>query len=483
MHGSLLSQALAVGVPLAYVLGVLSALDALMNTRTPQGAVAWILALVSMPFVALPLYWAFRRVQFSGYVRVLRSFDREVERRVRERNRRELEHIVIRPSDEADLRARGELTAFHRLATHPMTCGNHAGLLVNGEQTFDAIFEAIDAAEHYVLAQFYIIADDGLGRAFKNKLLQARARGVRVYLLYDEVGSYGLPKSYIAALRAAGAEVSGFSGKRQWIGRFRINFRNHRKIVVVDGRLGFVGGLNVADDYMSRNTKLSPWRDTHLALEGPAVLGLQFSFLRDWYYGRQETLDVQWSAETHPADQRGLILASGPADALETCGLLFTHAIESAEKRVWIATPYFVPDGRILGALQLAALRGIDVRVIMPRQSDSFLFHYVPYAYLPDAESAGVKIYLYEPGFMHQKVLLVDDDYAAVGTANLDNRSFRLNFEVTCLVSDAGFSRSVEEMLISDFALATRLTEEDLAGHSFAFKLATQATRLLAPVL
>ena len=177
------------------------------------------------------------------------------------------------------------------------------------------------------------------------------------------------------------------------------------------------------------------------------------------------------------------MLASGPADRLETCGLLFTHAIESAEHRIWIASPYFVPDGRVLGALQLAALRGVDVRVLMPRMNDSVLFKYVPFAYLPEVERAGVKTYLYEDGFMHQKVLLVDDDYAAVSTANLDNRSFRFNFEVTCLAHDAGFCADVEAMLEKDLARSTQLTEDVLADRSFAFRFLTQATRLLAPVL
>jgi cardiolipin synthase len=193
---------------------------------------------------------------------------------------------------------------------------------------------------------------------------------------------------------------------------------------------------------------------------------------------------VHWQADrSRDADQRALVLASGPEDTLERCGLLFTHVIESAESRVWIATPYFVPDGRVLGALQLAAFRGVDVRVLMPRKSDNFLFQLVPYVYLADLTSAGVKVFLYEPCFMHQKVLLVDDDYAAVGTANFDNRSFRLNFEVTCLVSDARFCGEVEEMLLADFANSTRLTEEVLGGRSFWFRLKTRLTRLLAPVL
>ena len=483
MDGSVLAWIAAIGVPLGYVLGGLSALDAVMKTRTAQGATAWVIALISMPFVALPLYWVFGRAKFAGYTQTLKEFDAEVDVQLQNAREGALKKWLVHPEDQEDLRSRGEMLGFRDLSTLAFTRGNGLRLLVDGKATFEAIFDGIDAAEDYVFAQFYIIHDDQIGRAFQEKLLQAARRGVRVYLLYDEIGSYKLPRRYLRDLRAANVHVSGFSGDRGWLGRFRINFRNHRKIVVVDGKRAFVGGLNVGDEYLGRDPKISPWRDTHLAVEGPVVQGLQFSFLRDWYYGSQETPDVRWELTPSDKDQCALVLASGPADELETCGLLFAHAIESAEKRIWIATPYFVPDGRVLGALQLAALRGVDVRIIMPRQSDSIFFKYVPYAYFPEARNAGVKIYLYEEGFMHQKVLLVDEDYGAVSTANLDNRSFRLNFEVTCLANDTAFCGDVAAMLERDFERSTRLTEEDLADRSFFFRLASQTTRLLAPVL
>ena len=304
---------------------------------------------------------------------------------------------------------------------------------------------------------------------------------MKVFLLYDEVGSHSLPRRYLKELTDAGVVVSRFSGSRSWLGRFRLNFRNHRKIVVIDGHHAFVGGLNIGDEYLG--PRIGGWRDTHLAVSGPAVIGLQFSFMRDWFYSRNEIPPLRWEAKRSDDDRSVLVLASGPEDTLERCGLLFTHAIESAESRVWIASPYFGPDGRVLGALQLAAFRGVDVRILMPRTSDNLLFTLVPYAYLPDLERAGVNVFLYEPCFMHQKVMLVDDDYAAVGTANFDNRSFRLNFEVTCLVSDAGFCKEVESMLLADFEKSTQLTENDLSGKSLWFRLRTQLTRLLSPVL
>ncbi len=462
----------------AETLGVLSALDAVMKTRTPQGATAWVLALVLLPIVTLPFYWIFGRTKFDEYVEALRDFDTAIAERVAEDRERIRAEYVVDPDGE-----RGELRAFDEMATLPLTRKNGGRLLINGDATFEAIFAAMDRAEDYILAQFYIIHDDQVGTAFKEKLIAAAARGVRVYLLYDEIGSAKLPRSYKKALREAGVHVSDFGGSRSWLGRFRLNFRNHRKIVVVDGRWAAVGGHNVGDEYLGRDENISPWRDTHVAVEGPLVQGAQLSFLRDWFYGTEELLEVEWTPTPSAENRNALMLASGPADELETCGLLYTHAIESAEERVWIATPYFVPDGRVLGALQLAALRGVDVRILMPRQSDSVFFKYVPYTYLPEIERAGVKTYLYDEGFMHQKILLVDDDYAAVSTANFDNRSFRLNFEITVLFADAGFAGDLEMMLEADFARSTQITQQDLDDKSYAFRVAARAGRLLAPIL
>ncbi len=469
----------ALVVPAAYVLGALSALDAVMTARTPQGSVAWAVALVAFPLVALPLYWAFGRSRYTEYVDRLRAMEADIETRLGEARAGVLRRFLAPADDE-----RGELAAFQALASFPFTRGNGARLLVDGQATFAPILEAIDRAEHYCLVQFYILRDDGLGRVLQERLARKARAGVRVCLLYDDVGSFWLSRRYRRALQASGVEVSGFPGRRGWLRRFRVNFRNHRKIVVVDGRVAFVGGHNVGDEYLGKDPALSPWRDTHVRLEGPAVLGVQLSFLKDWYFCTGRTPELSWDAVPAPGEDRAaLILASGPADPIETASLLFGHAIASAEQRVWIASPYFVPDRGVFDALQIAALRGVDVRVLIPRQTDSLLFRFVPYAYLAEARRVGVKVFLYEAGFMHQKVVLVDDDYAAVSTANFDNRSFRLNFEITAFLADRGFCADVGAMLEADFARATLVDVEAVEKRSLPFRVAVRVTRLLAPVL
>ena len=477
--------AVGIGV-VVYGLGLLSAVDAVMNTRTPQGATAWVFALATLPLVAIPLYFVFGRSKFEDYVEALEHFDAEVREGVEGARHGPLAPFLVEPDEAADESEReaGEMRAFGALATVPFTSDNRVRLLVDGDETFEAVFAGIDAAERYVLAQFYIVHDDRIGAAFKDRLVAAARRGVDVRFLYDSVGSWRLPRSYKRELEEAGVGVCRFTGPRNWLKKLRLNFRNHRKIVVVDGTRAYVGGLNVGDEYLGRDPDIGHWRDTHLDVAGPMVQGLQLSFARDWFYGTRDRLPgLVWEPTASDDDQCGLVLASGPADELETCGLLYAHAIESAEERIWIATPYFVPDGRVLGALQLAALRGVDVRVLMPRESDSALFKYIPYAYLDEVTRAGVRTFLYEDGFMHQKVALVDRDFAAVGTANFDNRSFRLNFEVTAVVRDEGFCDDVAAMLERDLGRATEITDEDLDDKSFAFRFAANATRLLAPVL
>ncbi len=472
-------------VPVFVVLGILSAFDAVMNVRNPQGATAWVVSLITIPVLAFIAYWLFGRVKYRDYSNAQERCRQKLALNLEDRDSGLLADFAV-PLDAEDERTRAEIRAFEALAGMPLCRGHELKLLIDGQAAFDQIFNDIDAAEHYVLVQFFIVRDDDLGRALAQRLLSARARGCEVYMLYDEIGSYNLPQRYCQTLIDAGVQLAGFSGTRSLLGRFRLNFRNHRKIVVVDGHTGLMGGLNVGDEYLGRDESFGDWRDTHLRLKGPAVLNLQRSFVEDWTFG-QESLSLpqlSWNpASVHAASAAVLNLASGPADAIESCGLLYAHSIESAERRLWIASPYFVPDPRVLSALQTAALRGVDVKILLPEKSDNPIFRFVPFAYLPDVEMVGAEVYLYQNDFMHQKVMLVDDCYACVSTANLDNRSFRLNFETSCVIKDQAFCADVARMLRRDLENCRRLRSEELTNHSWWFAVAVAVTRLMSPVL
>ncbi len=307
---------------------------------------------------------------------------------------------------------------------------------------------------------------------------------MQVWFLYDNIGSVWLPSSYLKQLAAAGARVASFGDGNVRRRRFQINFRNHRKLLVCDGVIGFVGGINLGDEYLGTAMDQEPWRDTHCQIEGPAVTGLQLTWLEDWNWASDEFPELDWAPPaTQAGNDRVLMLPTGPADDWETCSLFFLNCINNARQRLWISSPYFVPDFQIMNALQLAALRGVDVRVLIPEKSDSWLIGLAAYSYLVQACQTGIKIYRYQPGFMHQKVILVDDRYAAVGTANLDNRSMRLNFEISAVTTAPHFIASVESMLEEDLDNCRLMRECDYNDRSTLFRLSCRAIRLLAPLL
>jgi cardiolipin synthase len=370
------------------------------------------------------------------------------------------------------------------MADTPYLNGNHVELLVDGKATFDSIIAGIDAAQRYILFQFFIVHDDDIGRRIKKHLIAKASEGVRVCFLYDEIGSHDLPAAYKNELRAAGAEVYDFHTRKGRGNRFQINFRNHRKIVVVDGRLAWIGGHNVGDEYLGRDPKFGHWRDTHIKIEGPSAIAAQLSFMEDWFWAKGPSeYDLKWTPAPSPTgNQRVLIVPTGPADELETASLMFHHAINTAEKRIWIASPYFVPDDAVLAALQLAGLRGVDVRILIPDKPDHLLVYLAAFSYFEDAGRTGVRFFRYMDGFLHEKVMLIDDGVATVGTANFDNRSFRLNFEITTVVADQAFAAQVEAMFREDFSKSREMEKGAFDKKNAAFKLAVRLARLTSPV-
>jgi cardiolipin synthase len=479
MTGEILLKILAFAFPAVEFLGILTAIHAAVHARSSQGAIAWAVSLVTFPWVSLPLYWIFGRGKFHGYVEVLRAGRREHADRV---------EAVMRLLATDGAVARKDVEPGHRvfeqLAGWPFNEGNRVELLVDGEATFTSMFEAIDSARNYVLLQYFIVRDDDLGRELRATLARKVAQGVRVFLLYDEIGSHSLPRRYLDELRSDGVRVSSFHTTRGRRNRFQINFRNHRKITVVDGTTAFVGGHNIGDEYRGRSRRFGPWRDTHVKIVGPAARNVQAVFLGDWYWATREGIELEWPTEfPESGETRVLVVPTGPTDEVQTCSLLFLQAIHSARSRIWIASPYFVPDDAIVEALQLAALRGVDVRILLPMRPDHRIVYLASFFYLKWLDLPGIRFYRYEYGFLHQKVFLVDDDLAAVGTANLDNRSLHLNFELTILGVGSGSARRVEEMLERDFSRSRKVTVEDYHRRSVLFKTGVSVARLFSPVL
>ena len=466
-------------VLLVYLIGILSAFNAVMSARTSQGATAWVISLITLPYIAIPLYWFFGRSKFNGYT----AARKEAEKLVNER----LQNIVTQTKNY--IPSESSMGIFERtaqqLAKMPYLGANALDLLIDGEKTFESILAGIDAAKKYILLEFYIVRDDNLGHQIQQRLIKKANEGIKIYFLYDEIGSYELSQDFLEQMRKAGIEVYNFHTQKGVKNRFQINFRNHRKIVVVDGKSAWIGGHNIGDEYLSKDKKLGHWRDTHIKITGPSVLAVQKTFIEDWYWAAEYFIaHLEWNpVASEKENKKVLIVPSSPADVLETASLMFLQAINAATKRIWISSPYFVPDSAIIAALQLAGLRGVDVRILIPKRADHLLVYLAAFTYFQNVSQTGVKFFRYSDGFLHQKVMLIDDSHAAVGTANLDNRSLRLNFEITALITDNSFSKEIKEMFENDFKHSSEVKIEAIEKLPFLFKLATRLARLTSPVL
>ncbi|MBU1330987.1 MAG: cardiolipin synthase [Gammaproteobacteria bacterium] len=467
-------------IALIHGLGIVAAVHAVLTVRTAQGAIAWALSLFFMPYLTLLPYLVFGRSRFDAYIAARRDIDRQMHSAVADLDWRPWVDATVQPGDAP---AYDRLAALPRLGRLPCLGQNRVQLLIDGEATFAALFEALEQAREVILIQFFIVHDDALGRRLQALLLARAAAGVQVFFLYDGIGSHALPRAYLQGLRNGGVQVHAFPTRGGWFNRFQLNFRNHRKVVVVDGEVGFLGGLNVGDEYLGLKPPLAPWRDTHLAVHGPVVAALQESFAEDWYWAAR-TLPPLLLPSVYPEESmRCQLIASGPADAQETCSLLFVEAINSARERLWLTSPYFIPDEALFSALRLAVLRGVDVRLLLPSRPDHKVVYAASSLYALEALRAGVRVFRYRPGFLHQKVVLIDDEACLIGSANLDNRSLRLNFEVSLLTVDRVFAGEVAQMLERDFSHSRELVGADRKHAHRLQQLGMRVARLISPIL
>jgi cardiolipin synthase len=448
--------ALGIGIQITLmIVGLFVARAAITTARTPQGAAAWVVFLVSFPLVALPAFAIF------GSVSRLSSRPKKDHTRTPE------------PTP-----AQGKMERISRITGASEAAGNAVELLIDGQATFDAIFAAIDSAEHEILVQFYIIRADEVGLELQKRLIAAARRGVQIRVLCDLIGSLFLGQRYMRALQAEGISIRGIPGPHRALGRIGINFRNHRKAVVIDGLVGFTGGINVGQEYVDGGDRFDSWRDTHLRVAGPMATQLRNLFVVDWESVTGEKLSASPPANAC-GPHSGFIAGFGPTDALERGSLFLCALVNLADRRLWIATPYLVPHTDLASALQLAALRGVDVRILIPKPSDNILAWYASRNAAEALSHAGVEVFEYQPGFMHSKVILVDDDIASVGTLNLDIRSALLNFEQTAVIEGHDFAAKVGAMLENDFAKASRV---EIPGPWHVRLLAPMA-RLFGPLL
>ncbi len=366
-----------------------------------------------------------------------------------------------------------------------LTEKNKVTILQNGHATFDAIIQAIGEAKHHIHLEYYIIEDDHVGNLFRKLLIRKAKEGVKIRFIYDDVGCWCLPKSFLDSMTDAGIEAYPFLPVRFPSLTNKINYRNHRKIVVVDGKIGFVGGLNLADRYLQGSVELGIWRDTHLRLEGASVASLQVVFLIDWYFVSDELVKGNRYFPVTDIEEHHLvqITASGPDSDWASIMQAYFSAIASAHSSIYIATPYFLPNESILTALKTASLSGLDVRILLPARSDSNIVFYSSRSYVTELLDAGIRVYFYEKGFPHSKLLIVDDVLCSIGTANLDIRSFDQNFEVSAIIYDEEITLELTRSFMVDLQYSTEITLENWENRSRADGFKESIARIFSPLL
>lgn len=460
---------------LSYLAGFLCAAMAILRSRTPQGATAWVISLLLFPFLSVPAYICLGRNKFEGYNSKRRILDSHVEKEFNELN--SLRSDLSPLSDEIKIISR----AISNCNQPGFTRKNRVKLLVNSEQIFPDMLQEIENAKDYIIFQFYLVRPDETGKTFFDALMKKAREGVRVTFMNDAIGVM-IPRAIMKEMEEAGIEIGTFNESTKK-GKLQINFRNHRKIVVIDGKIAYIGGINIGNEYASLNPKYGPWRDTNVKIEGPSVLAAQLSCAKDWYCIHERPLNASWSIKSTDGDANVMVLHTGPADDKHTCLLSHIALINSATKRLWIANAYYVPPESLMDAILLASLRGVDVRVLVPGYSDAKFVMLASRVYQKRLLKHGVKVYRYQRGFLHQKVMVVDDSFTVCGSVNFDYRSMFINFEVSVISTDRQLNKETAKMLYDDFATSSEVTLKEFENAPLLEKIVTRGANLLAPVL
>lgn len=455
-----------------------------LENRDPAKTMAWLLVLFLLPIVGFVFYVLFGQ----NYRNKFRSRKKGALARTKldEKAHYQKEMINFMDLFEADdSYVNNRLTnLLLKNANAPISTNNWVEILTNGESTYRAMIDAMENASNHIHFEFFIIRNDNIGNLMKGILIRKAKEGVKVRVIYDSVGCWRLGKDYIRALKDAGVEVKPFFPVVFPILSRELNYRNHRKIIVVDGRVGFVGGLNIGDEYLGANKHLGFWRDTHIKVLGESVYSLQDIFLSDWHFLTGQTME---ESDMFPklgdcGTTMMQIVESGPDSDWQALLQAYFTMIATAEDRIWIATPYLVPEQSILMGLKTAALSGVDVRIVIPAKPDHFFVYWASRDNIETLLEAGVKIYCYNKGFIHSKIILVDGIGASVGTANLDIRSLEINFEVNAFIYDSAVVQRLESDFYADLMESTALDLETFRARPRWHKLLEACGRLVSPL-
>lgn len=455
----------------------------LLENRDPGKTVAWLCILSLLPILGFILYVVFGRKTQGLLFRKKHIPDNRLVRMVRQQQT-DFKHGDVSPQQNTDSEQKlASLLLNSGFA--PMTIHNQVEILLNGGEKFQALFNALEGAKHHIHLSYYIFKDDEIGEDVLKILSRKVSEGVEVRVLLDGMGCISISGGFIRSMRQAGIQAEWFFPIRFPYITSKLNLRYHRKIVVVDGRTGFMGGLNIGDEYLSRDAKLGFWRDTHLKLEGEAVHSLQSIFLNDWFFvTHQEIQGAPYFPQVDISQALPVqIGASGPDSNWSSILQSHFSAITMAKHSVYIETPYFIPNESLIMALKTAALSGLDVRLVVQGVPEYKLTYYAMNSYFEEMLQAGVKIFNYLKGILHTKILLIDDQLASVGSANMDNRSFYLHFEISAFMYDQSLAERLKSDFEQDLKDSSELDLEAFQTRPVLERLKESSARLFSPLL
>ncbi len=448
----------------------------MMENRNPLKTIPWVIVLLLLPGLGLLFYFLFGQ-------------DNRKQRII---SRRTYKRIMKRPHGISLRKDTHPVPDQYRPLTHLLGVSNEFSLLygseiavyTNGNDKFNALLEAIEQATHHIHLEYYIFCNDEIGNRVKEALIRKAKKGVEVRVLYDDVGCWNVKKSFFREMKEAGIEVYPFLRVVLPVFSGKVNYRNHRKIVVIDGTVGFMGGMNIADRYW-KGTSWGSWRDTHFRIRGKGVYGLQSAFLIDWYVITRRLLNGKVYYPKVPVLSNTLmqVITSGPVGQWRILLQATIKVIATAKKYIYIQTPYFLPTEGLNQALQTAALSGVDVRLMLPKRADARSVNMASHSFIDDMVKAGAKVYFYNPGFLHSKMVLSDDMLTCIGSANMDFRSFEHNFEVNAFVYDESFALQMKKIFFHDLHNCEKLVPARWLKRPLKQRLAESFMRLFSPLL
>jgi cardiolipin synthase A/B len=457
----------------------------ILENRNPVKTISWVLLIVFLPLIGIIFYFLLGRNYRKQKIFLKKSIKdfQNIDKYFAEQ--------ILNLKDKSNFyneQIENKLGIIKLLINNNkalLTEHNRVTILNNGAATFESIIEEIKKAKNSIHLEYYIIEEDTIGNTIKDLLIQKAKEGLKVRIIYDDVGSWDLSDEFIEDLEKNGIEAYSFMPVRFQKLTTRINFRNHRKIIVIDGIVGFTGGINIADRYVQGLKDIGIWRDTHLKIEGDAVKSLQVVFLIDWFFVSNQFINSEIYFPDQQINNKCFIqiASSGPDSDWESIMQAFFYAISTAKKYVYISTPYFIPNESILTALKTVALSGVDIRIILPLKSDSKLSYWSSLSYIEELLEAGIKVYMFKKGFTHSKLLIIDDIFCSVGTANMDIRSFDQNFEISALIYDEEVTNALKNSYIDDLNNCQQITLDEFLERPFKHRFYESFARVFSPLL